>query len=133
MRDHLSGRQNVIHGVEPGKLNGFLDAVATQFGTHWLAGNDGNPVQTLWQRKDAQSTNELLLLGEAIVNLSAANRPWVARQIREIKEGDAGGRAGAIFETLGLNMFHAGKQRVSRRLRTIPVTTAESFSPTSRR
>jgi hypothetical protein len=32
--------------------------------------------------------------------------------IREIKEGDAGRRAGAIFELLGLNLFYAPNQRV---------------------
>jgi hypothetical protein len=112
MADHSSGRQNVIHGATPGELNERLDAIANQFGTDWLTASGENPVQTLWQRKDAQSTNELLLLGDAVVNLTAANPSWVARQISEIKEGDIGRRSGAIFEMLGLNLFHGPNQRV---------------------
>jgi hypothetical protein len=101
----------VIQGVDS-DLNRLLDAVANQFGIDWLSRNGDNPVQAVWQLRDAQSTNELLLLGEAIVNLAAADSRWVSRQIREIKEGDAGRRAGAIFEMLGLNMFHGPNQRV---------------------
>jgi hypothetical protein len=112
MADHLSGRQNVIHGVAPGELNKLLEAIASQFGIDWLTASNGNPVQTLWQRKDAQSTNELLQLGEAVVNLMAANPAWVAHQISEIKNGDIGRRSGAIFEMLGLNLFHGPNQRV---------------------
>jgi hypothetical protein len=112
MPDYLSGRQNVIPEAQPGHLNSLLEAVAIQFGTPWLTANDGNPIQLLWQRRDGQSTNELLLLGDAIVNLTAKNSSWVARQIREIKEGDAGRRAGAVFELLGLNLFCGPNQRV---------------------
>jgi hypothetical protein len=69
-------------------------------------------VQGLWQREDVLSTNELFLLGEAIVNLTTANPSWVAQKIREIKAVDTGQRAGAIFEMLGLNLFQGPNQRV---------------------
>jgi len=72
----------------------------------------GKLVQALWSRKDAQSTNELLLLGDAIANLSTADAKWMERQADLIKNGDAGTRAGALFELLGLNLFHAPGQQV---------------------
>jgi hypothetical protein len=93
-------------------LNFRLEAVAKRFGADWLVRDDGNPVQKLWSRKDAQSTNELLLLGDAIVNHSAADAIWVTRQVDDIKTGDAGTRAGALFKLLGLNLFHGPGQRV---------------------
>jgi hypothetical protein len=112
MADYLSARQNVIREAEPADLNRLLETVASQFDTGWLEAENGNPVQELWRRKDAQSTNELLLLGEAIENLAAIDQSWVIRRIREIKDDDTGRRAGAIFELLGLNLFCGANQRV---------------------
>ena len=110
--DYLSNRLHALPEADRTELNARLDAVATRFGVQWLALDHGNPVQALWSRKDADSTNELLLLGDAIVNLSAADTAWVTRQIDDIKGGDAGTRAGALFELLGLNLFSQAGQRV---------------------
>ncbi len=62
--DHLANRQNAVAQADRTALNARLDAIAKSFGADWLGRHDGNPVQVLWSRKDAQSTNELLLLGE---------------------------------------------------------------------
>jgi hypothetical protein len=87
MLDDLSGRQNVILGAEAGDLNRLLDAVANQFGTDWLAGNDGNPVQTLWQRKE-RAVDERVAVARRSHREPHRRKPlWVSRQIREIKEG----------------------------------------------
>jgi hypothetical protein len=112
IQDHLSNRQNGLPEASRTELNSRLAAVAKCFGADWLVRNDGNPVQVLWSRKDAQSTNELLLLGDAIVNFAAADTAWVTRQINDIKTADAGTRAGALFELLGLNLFRGPGQRV---------------------
>ena len=110
--DHLANRQNALPEADRDELNARLDAVAKCFGADWLAGSGGNPIQVLWSRKDAQSTNELLLLGDAIVNLSAADPRWVQQEVDLVKTGDAGTRAGHLFELLGLNLFHVPGQRV---------------------
>ena len=106
MVDHLASRQNVIHGADPNELNALLEAVATNFGEDWLSRDVANPLQKLWQRRDALATNELLLLGEAVRNLSRVDAAWTRRQIELMKSNDAGERAGATFEILGLNLFH---------------------------
>jgi hypothetical protein len=70
--DHLANRQNALPQADRTEFNDRLEAVANSFGDDWLGRDQNSPVQVLWSRKDAQSTNELLLLGDAIVNLSAA-------------------------------------------------------------
>lgn len=112
MTDHLSTRQNVLHNADPTELNGYLDAIATHFGLSWLTAGGDNPVQTLWVRKDALATNELLLLGNAITNLAAQNGKWVERQVAKAKSSDQGERNGALFELLGLNLFNVAGQTV---------------------
>jgi hypothetical protein len=110
--DYLANRQSALPQADRTAFNARLDAVVKTFGLDWLTRDHRNPVQALWSRKDAQSTNELLLLGDAIANLSTADAKWVGRQVDLIKIGDAGTRAGALFELLGLNLFHAPGQQV---------------------
>lgn len=110
--DYLANRQSAVPQADNAAFNARLDAVVKTFGADWLGRDHSNPVQALWSRKDAQSTNELLLLGDAIANLSTADAKWVERQADLIKNGDAGTRAGALFELLGLNLFHAPGQQV---------------------
>jgi hypothetical protein len=110
--NYLASRQSAVPQADNTAFNARLDAVVKTFGADWLGRDHSNPAQALWSRKDAQSTNELLLLGDAIVNLSTADARWVERQVDLIKEGDAGTRAGALFELLGLNLFHASGQQV---------------------
>ena len=110
--NYLASRQSAVPQADNAAFNARLDAVVKTFGADWLGRDHSNPVQALWSRKDAQSANELLLLGDAIVNLSTADTRWMERQADLIKNGDAGTRAGALFELLGLNLFHAPGQQV---------------------
>ena len=110
--NYLASRQSAVPQADFTAFNARLDAVVKTFGADWLGRDHSNPVQALWSRKDAQATNELLLLGDAIVNLSTADARWVKRQVDLIKKGDTGTRAGALFELLGLNLFHAPGQQV---------------------
>lgn len=112
MTDYLSMRQNAIREASAVELNARLEAVASEFKLEWLESPGENPVQRIWQRKDAFSTNELLLLGDAIANMLAADPAWTRRQIKQIKQGDTGRQAGAIFELLGLNLFCGPNQVV---------------------
>ena len=113
MFDYLSGRQNAVRGEDPAKLNALLEAVAAEFGIAWLKSADGNPLQLLWARRDALATEELLLLGDSVTALKAANPAWTQHQISQMKSVNLGEVHGAAFELLGLNLFNAPGQRVA--------------------
>jgi hypothetical protein len=112
MIDYLAGRQNLIREAPIEELNGYLATLATEFGQDWLTRDDNNPIQVLWKRRDGLATNELLLLGQAISAMLQANGPWTRRQISGMKSTDAGTRAGAMFEVLGLNLFATPGQTI---------------------
>jgi hypothetical protein len=113
MQDHLSGRQfRALAPDEKRALNERLDAIAVNFGSQWLAGRNQHALQELWARKDGLATYELVSFGDALYDLLATNPEWTRNLIREIKLGNPSNRAGAIFELLGLNLFHCGNQRV---------------------
>jgi len=111
MEDLLKNRQNVVTGP-PDELNERLAALEKYFTRDWLAHSNSNPLQKLWNHKDALATNQLLLLGDAIVGLEALDQAWVAKQVKEIKYGPPNNRKGAAFELLGLNLFNCSSQRV---------------------
>ena len=113
MQDHLSGRQfRVLTAEETHAFNERLEAIVVNFGSEWLSEQNQNPVQELWARKDGLATYELISLGDALYNLLAKNPDWTRNHIKEIKFGNPSNRSGAIFELLGLNLFHCSDQRV---------------------
>jgi hypothetical protein len=113
MQDHLSGRQfRVLSAEESRAFNERLDTIVVNFGSGWLGGQNQNPLQELWARKDALATYELISLGDALYNLLATNPEWTRNHIKEIKFGNPSNRNGAILELLGLNLFHCRDQRV---------------------
>jgi hypothetical protein len=64
------------------------------------------------ERDKALATNELLNFGDAIQNFGTSNSDWTKQQVHKIKTDDAGNRSGAIFELLGLNLFHSAGYNV---------------------
>lgn len=115
MPDYLSQRQNAIT-TDPEiiiELNGHLETIATEFGLPWLERTSGSPVQELWKARDAQATNELLILGHAIQNLKKVDAGWTRRQIAQMKTGSIGEQSGAAFEIIGLNLFAGPGQRIA--------------------
>src|ERR1700757_628921 len=113
MQDHLSGRQfRVLSAKESRAFNERLDTIVVNFGSGWLGGQNQNPLQELWARKDALATYELISLGDALYNLLATNPEWTRNHIKEIKFGNPSNRNGAILALLGLNLFHCRDQRV---------------------
>lgn len=105
MLDYLKNRLNPIRNVDPKQLNAMLCAIDNQFGEKWLKSGNGNPVRLLWCRKDPLATNELFLLGDAILRGQEVNQKWVQEKVRIIKSGDSNNRQGALFELLALSMF----------------------------
>ena len=105
MLDYLKNRFNPIRDVDLKLLNEMLCAVDNQFGEKWLKSGNANPVQLLWCREDPLATNELFLLGDAILRGQAVDQKWVQEQVKIIKSGDSNNRQGALFELLALSMF----------------------------
>lgn len=105
MLDYLKNRFNPIKDVDLKLLNEMLCAVDNQFGEKWLKSGNANPVQLLWCREDPLATNELFLLGDAILRGQAVDQKWVQEQVKIIKSGDSNNRQGALFELLALSMF----------------------------
>jgi hypothetical protein len=113
MIDHLAGRQMSGLGTDRAELNGKLEALACHFDLDWLKAGGSNPLQILWGNRDALATNELLNFGDAVKNFEGVDSGWLEKQVSAIKADDAGNRAGAIFELLGLNFFLFAKNKVS--------------------
>ena len=113
MIDHLADRQMSGLGTDRAELNGKLDALARHFDLDWLKAGGTNPLQILWSGRDALATNELLNFGDAVKNFEDVDSGWLEMQVSAIKADDAGNRAGAIFELLGLNFFLFAKNKLS--------------------
>jgi hypothetical protein len=103
--DYLGGRQNALKEIPVSELNAMLSAVVEAFGEDWLKAKGNNPVQILWNRRDALATNELLLLGNAIRVLRQSHPKWVKRQVGFIIKAEVNNRRGALFELLALSLF----------------------------
>jgi hypothetical protein len=112
MSDYLTKRQNAVTTADPAELEAMLGAVARVYQEEWLAKTGDNPLQILWNRKDALATNELLNLGDAVLGLEKSDPEWLKRQASVIKVGDDGNRNGALFELLALNFFRAAGHKV---------------------
>ncbi|MEI4482608.1 MULTISPECIES: hypothetical protein [unclassified Phyllobacterium] len=69
-------------------------------------------MQKLWRRQDALSTNELLNFGDAVERFRRDSPAWLRGQVRNIKIGDEGQSAGALFEIVALNLFRQDSCRV---------------------
>jgi hypothetical protein len=110
--DHLASRQNALNAAGPVEVNDRLEAVAAAFGPDWIAIVDSHPLQRLWARRDFQATNELAMLGDALMRIGVANAGWLAGIVKKIKTGDPNNRRGALFELHGLNLLCAPNQAV---------------------
>jgi hypothetical protein len=82
-----------------------LEALVRHFEEPWLSAENGHPIQKLWSRKDGLATNQLVLVGDALLFGEAVDVAWLARQVSEIKTGPDNNRRGAMFELLGANLI----------------------------
>jgi hypothetical protein len=110
--DYLSHRQTTGLGGDPAELNAKLDAIVRYFDLDWLTAGGTNPLQLLWNSRDALATNELLNFGDAVANFESIDANWLRGQVSVVKTGDEGTRAGAIFELLGLNFYLSAGHKV---------------------
>ena len=112
MIDHLANRQTQGLNTDRSELNSKLDSIARQFDLVWLCAQGNNPLQVLWKRRDALSTNELLNFGDAVDAFEKIDQKWLKQKVDLIKNTDEGNRSGAIFELMGLNLFAAAGCKV---------------------
>jgi hypothetical protein len=103
--DLASERPSALEHVPKEEMNGILITLRDLFGEKWLALNEGNPIQTLWNRRDFLATNELYALGYSCQLLLPKHSAWLKKQIVQIKAPDTNNRIGALFEITGLGVF----------------------------
>ena len=105
---HVQNRQTA-HLADLGdvEIEKRLDALVSSFGEQWLERHGAEPLQKLWSRRDGLATSQLVLIGDALLSLSAIDPKWVRKQAQAIKSADHNRRRGAMFELLGLNLFGA--------------------------
>ena len=64
MQDYLPGRYFSLKGADTDALDERLEAIATSFGSEWLAEGSNVRLQEFWARKDGLATCELVLFPE---------------------------------------------------------------------
>lgn len=102
---YFENRQNTTEASEE-ELERIFKCMADYFGHDWLRRKNGaNPLQELWNRKDALSTAELFYFGSCFEKLEAVDRKWLKTQVKHIKGDQANSRLGAFFEIIGLGML----------------------------
>jgi hypothetical protein len=109
---YLASRQTADLSGDRNELNAKLDAIVRNFDLAWLTAGGTNPLQLLWNSRDALATNELLNFGDAVANFESVDANWLRGRVSVVKTGDEGNRAGAIFELLGLNFYLSGGHKV---------------------
>lgn len=99
---YINKIQNPISNVSKEKLDELFCLLAKKYSEKWLCTKEGNPLQTLWNRKDWISTIELFLLAASIDNLAKIDQNWTNNQIQITKQDNENTRKGAFFELISL-------------------------------
>jgi hypothetical protein len=87
------------------EINRRLQAIVKYFAEIWLSKEGDHPIQRLWLRRDALATNQLVILGDAVLFGDAMDAKWVARQTSTIKTESPNNRRGALFELIAANLI----------------------------
>jgi len=87
------------------EINRRLQGIAKHFGETWLSKQGAHPIQRIWCRRDALATNELAILGDAVLFGETMDPKWLARQVKAIKNEPPNNRRGAMFELLAANLI----------------------------
>ncbi len=93
-------------------MEAIFKCLADHFSHKWLKSNRSHPLQQLWNRKDALSTNELYFFGSCLGSLAEKNPRWVRQQIAFIKSDHLNNRQGAFFEINALGILSTNSQDV---------------------
>jgi hypothetical protein len=101
--NHFYERQNPLNNISESEFNEKLDQIASTFGENWLETESEHPLQKLWNRRDYLATNELYILGNALLELKKIDNKWVNSQVKHILGRDENNRRGAFFELIGMS------------------------------
>jgi hypothetical protein len=84
------------------EMENVFACIAKHFSHKWLKTRGVHPLQMLWDRRDAHSTNELYSFGYNLRKMEAIDLNWVKNQVKIIKADNRNNRPGAFFEINGL-------------------------------
>lgn len=90
----------------------FLKCIEDHFGDDWLKEKGKHKLQTLWQRRDALSTNELFAIGKTIKSLTIEHKVWLKKTITNIKKQPDGAH-GYITEIILASSITADKSKTT--------------------
>lgn len=109
---YFENRQNVTRQSEA-ELDEIFKYIADHFKHDWLKSKKGgHPLQLLWNRRDALSTNELFAFGHCLKEMSQIDSAWTKKQVQEIKIGQLNNRLGAFFEINALGFLKTNDQNI---------------------
>jgi hypothetical protein len=112
MGKYFENRQNATKATEE-EMDAIFGCVVEYFSHKWLKSPRSHPLQKLWNRKDALSTNELYFFGSCIKELSRQDAKWLKQQVTLIKSDQSNNRQGAIWEILALGILFSPHQRIT--------------------
>ena len=98
-------------GITEENLEESLSIIANFFTEDWLNDNNDHPLQLLWKRKDALSTNELYTFGYSLLSIKDMDTNWINENIRLIKEGNLNNVIGYVFEIIAASMIKNGENQ----------------------
>ena len=108
---YFENRQNVTKASNE-EMEAIFQSITEHFSYKWLKSPRNNPIQKLWNRKDALSTNELYFFGICLKELSTQNSKWLKQQVALIKSDQSNNRQGALWEILALGILSSEGQKV---------------------
>lgn len=108
---YFGNRQNQT-SVSDEELEPIFASIADSFNLKWLKTAGVNPLQLVWNRRDALSTNELFNFGDALQRVKAIDAKWVKDQIKHIKSDHPNNRNGAIFEINAVGLLATSEYSV---------------------
>ncbi|MFC1728944.1 hypothetical protein ACFL6I_01290 [candidate division KSB1 bacterium] len=104
--EHFYNRQNPLQDtISDQQMDILFKNITANLGKEWLESDGVHPLQVLWRRKDALSTNELFTFASALNTFQAIDSNWITHQIKQICSKDSNNQKGAFFELIGLNLF----------------------------
>ncbi|MES2431698.1 MAG: hypothetical protein V4556_12230 [Bacteroidota bacterium] len=109
--EYFENRQNGTK-APPEEMEEIFKCIADYLSHKWLKSNRSHPLQQLWNRKDALSTNELYFFGSCLKSLAEKDPKWVKEQITHIKSDHPNNRQGAFFEINALGILSTHSQDI---------------------
>ncbi len=109
---YFENRQNVTKASSE-EMETIFKCIAEHFSYKWVKSPRSHPLQQLWFRKDALSTNELYFFGTCLKEIASQNPKWVKDQVTLVKSDQSNNRQGAIWEILALGMLIKEGQKVT--------------------